>query len=157
MAAQNRAQLLQQFLDALPAESREMLLLFYREEQSSSQVAALLGISEANVRKKLQRVRESLKEQWLKPLRPADFVNGAGTWFLGGVDRGIGQLPARPLRRWQPISLSQTMAHAAAQGTTQGTASGPLKLLAILGGAAIGALLAIAAVFLRHETGDRPR
>lgn len=45
--------IVQQFIDQLPEESREIVLLFYREEQNSQQVAELLGISESNVRKKM--------------------------------------------------------------------------------------------------------
>ena len=141
-----QAQLLQQFLDALPAESREILLLFYREEQSSSQVAALLGISEANVRKKLQRVRESLKEQWLNRYGQLILSTAPGLGFSAALTAALATA-SPPAAAMAADQLVQTMAHAAAQGTTQGTASGPLKLLAILGGAAIGALLAIAAVF----------
>ena len=40
-----------ELISALPAESRETLLLFYREGQSSQQVALLLGLSDAAVRK----------------------------------------------------------------------------------------------------------
>ncbi len=60
-----QAMLIRNLLDELPPESREIVLLFYREEQNSNQVASLLGVTEANVRKKLQRVRELLKEQLL--------------------------------------------------------------------------------------------
>ena len=52
-------------IDGLPEDSREIVLLYYREEQSSQQVAELLGLSDANVRKKLSRVRELLKDQLL--------------------------------------------------------------------------------------------
>ncbi|WP_430457797.1 RNA polymerase sigma factor [Rheinheimera sp.] len=141
-----QAQLLQQFLDALPAESREILLLFYREEQSSSQVAALLGISEANVRKKLQRVRESLKEQWLNRYGQLILSTAPGLGFSAALTAALASA-SPPAAAMAADQLVQTMAHSATQGTTQGTALGPLKLLAILGGAAIGALLAIAAVF----------
>lgn len=137
-----QAQLLQQFLDALPAESREILLLFYREEQSSSQVAALLGISEANVRKKLQRVRESLKEQWLSRYGQLILSTAPGLGFSAALTTALAAA-SPPAAAMAADQLVQTAAHSA----TQGTASGPLKLLAILGGAAIGALLAIAAVF----------
>jgi RNA polymerase sigma factor (sigma-70 family) len=137
-----QAQLLQQFLDALPAESREILLLFYREEQSSSQVAALLGISEANVRKKLQRVRESLKEQWLNRYGQLILSTAPGLGFSAALTAALASA-SPPAAAMAADQLAQTAAHAA----TQGTATGPLKLLAILGGAAIGALLAIAAVF----------
>ncbi|WP_348730178.1 sigma-70 family RNA polymerase sigma factor [Rheinheimera texasensis] len=133
-----QSQLLQQFLDALPAESREMLLLFYREEQSSSQVAALLGISEANVRKKLQRVRESLKEQWLSRYGQLILSTAPGLGFSAALTAALATAspPAAAM-------AADQLAHSVAPGA----ASGPLKFLALLGGAAIGALLAIAAVF----------
>lgn len=133
-----QSQLLQQFLDALPAESREMLLLFYREDQSSSQVAALLGISEANVRKKLQRVRESLKEQWLSRYGQLILSTAPGLGFSAALTAALATA-SPPAAAMAADQLVQTVA--------PGAASGPLKLLAVLGGAAIGALLAVAAVF----------
>lgn len=133
-----QSQLLQQFLDALPAESREMLLLYYREDQSSSQVAALLGISEANVRKKLQRVRESLKEQWLSRYGQLILSTAPGLGFSAALTAALATA-SPPAAAMAADQLVQTVA--------PGAASGPLKLLALLGGAALGALLAIAAVF----------
>ena len=53
-------------ISALPEESRETLLLYYREGQSSRQVAALLGLSDAAVRKRLSRARGTVREEMLK-------------------------------------------------------------------------------------------
>ena len=50
-------------LDALPDDSREVLTLYYREGESSRQVAELLGLSDAAVRKRLSRARASLREE----------------------------------------------------------------------------------------------
>lgn len=55
-------------IDALPEESREVLLLYYREGQSSRQVAALLGLQDAAVRKRLSRARQSIREELLARL-----------------------------------------------------------------------------------------
>ncbi|KAF1055436.1 MAG: ECF RNA polymerase sigma factor SigM [Stenotrophomonas maltophilia] len=44
-------------ISTLPADSREMLLLYYCEGQRSQQVADLLGLSDAAVRKRLSRAR----------------------------------------------------------------------------------------------------
>ncbi len=52
-------------ISALPEETRETLLLFYREGQSSQQVALLLGLSDAAVRKRLSRARQSLQTDLL--------------------------------------------------------------------------------------------
>lgn len=52
-------------LDELPDETREVVTLFYREGQSTAQVAALLGLSEPAVRKRLSRARSRLRESLL--------------------------------------------------------------------------------------------
>ena len=55
-----QSEMLARALDEIPDESREVLLLFYREGQSSRQVADLLGLSDGAVRKRLQRARDIL-------------------------------------------------------------------------------------------------
>lgn len=50
----------------LPEDSRETLLLFYREGQSSQQVATLLGITDAAVRKRLSRARQLIRDDLLQ-------------------------------------------------------------------------------------------
>ena len=57
--------LLKQVVDELPEESREMVLLYYREDQSASQVAELLSVSPALVRQRLSRARKALKASLL--------------------------------------------------------------------------------------------
>ena len=72
-----------ELISALPEESREVLLLFYREGQSSQQVALLLGLSDAAVRKRLSRARQSLREDLLA--RFGEFAAGSapGVAFTG--------------------------------------------------------------------------
>lgn len=53
-------------ISALPADSREVLLLYYREGQHSQQVADLLGLSDAAVRKRLSRARALVREGLLQ-------------------------------------------------------------------------------------------
>lgn len=53
-------------ISALPADSREVLLLYYREGQRSQQVADLLGLSDAAVRKRLSRARGLVREGLLQ-------------------------------------------------------------------------------------------
>jgi RNA polymerase sigma factor (sigma-70 family) len=62
-------------ISALPEESREVLLLYYREGQSSRQVATLLGLSDAAVRKRLSRARQCVREDLLR--RFGDFARGS--------------------------------------------------------------------------------
>lgn len=82
-------------ISALPEDSRETLLLFYREGQSSQQVAELLGLSDAAVRKRLSRARASVREEMLA--RFGDFARASapGAAFalvvMGGL---VGAVPA---------------------------------------------------------------
>lgn len=54
-----------ELISALPDDSREVLLLYYREGQSSQQVAHLLGLSDAAVRKRLSRARATVRSELL--------------------------------------------------------------------------------------------
>lgn len=49
-------------LDELTTDHREVLILFYREEQSVRQVGNLLELSEAAVKKRLERARQAMKQ-----------------------------------------------------------------------------------------------
>jgi RNA polymerase sigma factor (sigma-70 family) len=55
-------------IDDLPEDTREILLIYYREGQSSKQVASLLGMQDAAVRKRLSRARQSLHQGLLERL-----------------------------------------------------------------------------------------
>lgn len=136
---EQQSQLLRQFLDALPADSRDLVLLFYREEQNSQQVAALLGLSEANVRKKLQRIRESLKTQWLSRYGQLALATAPGVGISSAVALALAGVS-------QPAAALTSSAIAANTVAGSSKATGP-SVLALLGGAAAGALLALAAVF----------
>jgi RNA polymerase sigma factor (sigma-70 family) len=72
-----------ELISALPEDSREALLLFYREGQSSQQVALLLGLSDAAVRKRLSRARQGLRDDLLA--RFGEFAAGSapGAAFTG--------------------------------------------------------------------------
>ncbi|MEM6705635.1 MAG: sigma-70 family RNA polymerase sigma factor [Acidobacteriota bacterium] len=56
-------------LEEIPDEAREVLVLYYREGRSTKQVADLLGLSEAAVRKRLSRAREQLRADVTERLR----------------------------------------------------------------------------------------
>jgi len=75
LAESQEARIAAGVIDALPEESREVLLLYYREGQSSRQVAALLGMQDAAVRKRLSRARTDIREELLQRL--GDFARGS--------------------------------------------------------------------------------
>lgn len=62
MIADEERRLLAIVLDELPDETRDVVILYYREGESTAQVAALLGLSEANVRQRLSRARTRLRD-----------------------------------------------------------------------------------------------
>jgi len=72
MAAQEDAKIAAAVIDTLPEECREIVLLYYREGQSTQQVASLLGMQDAAVRKRLSRARQIIREQLLQ--RTGNFV-----------------------------------------------------------------------------------
>jgi RNA polymerase sigma factor (sigma-70 family) len=65
LAAEDRLALVEA-LAGLPDETREVLTLYYREGQSTAQVASLLDLDEAAVRKRLSRARTALKAALLE-------------------------------------------------------------------------------------------
>ncbi len=77
-------------ISELPEDSREVLLLFYREGQSSKQVARLLGMSDAAVRKRLSRARQSVRDDLLA--RFSDFARSTAPTaaFAVGVTASLG-------------------------------------------------------------------
>ena len=88
-----REQLAADLISELPEESREVLLLYYREGQNSRQVASLLGLSDAAVRKRLSRARRSVRGDLIG--RFSEFARGSararirvGWWRSGGAPGG---------------------------------------------------------------------
>jgi RNA polymerase sigma factor (sigma-70 family) len=55
--------MLEQALMQIPAEYREPLVMFYRQEKSTKQVAVGLGLNESTVRTRLHRARQMLREE----------------------------------------------------------------------------------------------
>jgi RNA polymerase sigma factor (sigma-70 family) len=74
-----------ELISALPEDSREVLLLFYREGQSSQQVALLLGMSDAAVRKRLSRARASLRADLLARFGEFAASSAPGAAFTGVI------------------------------------------------------------------------
>lgn len=112
----------------LPDESREVLLLYYREGGNSKQVAALLGLSDAAVRKRLSRARRSLREDLIARFR--EFAEGSapGTAFTLLVTAGLA-----------------TFAKPVAAGTLAGAAAGGALGSGVAGKAALGSASALGA------------
>src|SRR5262245_55861524 len=95
-AEQRRA--LRNALASLPEDTREVLILFYREGQSVAQVATLLDLSEAAVKKRLSRARTALRGMVLDQLDDSLKRTAPGVAFT------IAVMAALPLT--MPLSAS---------------------------------------------------
>jgi len=125
-------------ISALPEDSREVLLLYYREGQSSQQVAMLLGLSDAAVRKRLSRARQCVREDLLR--RFGDFARGSAPTLAFTSIVGTALTIASP-----PAAAKALLSAGAAAGTQAfgkvllGAAGGiGLALLAAFGGIYLG-------------------
>ncbi|QCO67977.1 sigma-70 family RNA polymerase sigma factor [Luteimonas yindakuii] len=118
-----------ELISELPEDSREVLLLYYREGQNSKQVAALLGLSDAAVRKRLSRARRCLRTELLDRFRDFADSSAPGTTFAVAVTAALGGI-SKP-------------AAAAGMATSGGTIAGGVigKLVFGTAGAAVTGML----------------
>lgn len=139
LAKRQTEQALMELVAQLPAENRDVLILYYREEQNSAQVAQLLDLSEANVRQKLSRIRSGLKDELVSQLGEYVLSTAPTIAFTALVTTSIGaSVPAS-------AAISQAIvSESAAFG-------GMAKVIALLGGAIIGGITAIAAIFIASK------
>jgi RNA polymerase sigma factor (sigma-70 family) len=136
LSQEQNKRLVAQFIDQLPEESREIILLYYREEQSSKQVAQLLHLTEGAVRKKLSRARGALKSEMVKHLGSAIYSTAPALGFSAMV---IGLItPSGPVAA---SVISGSLSTATVSGKT--TSSFWVKILSVLGGSLIGAFVAV--------------
>ena len=121
---------------ALPEDSREVLLLYYREGQRSHHVAALLGITDAAVRKRLSRARQYVREELMTRFGEFARTSAPSAAFASGV-MGMLAIAAPPSAGAVVLGTGSTMA-----------GKGLLKLVGGgLGAAAFGTLVGIGAVW----------
>jgi RNA polymerase sigma-70 factor (ECF subfamily) len=65
----NTKKLVQQALDSLKPEDASLLALYYLQEQTVKEISAITGLTESNVKVKLFRLRDSLKNTLGKQLK----------------------------------------------------------------------------------------
>lgn len=94
MARQHEESVVADLIDELPEETREILLIYYREGQSSKQVASLLGLQDAAVRKRLQRARDSLRSEMLGRLGEFARTTAPSAAFTALVIAGLSVSPS---------------------------------------------------------------
>jgi RNA polymerase sigma factor (sigma-70 family) len=92
-AAMTREQqaLLWRTLDAIPARYRQVMILYYRQEHSVTDVAAALDLTEATVRKRLERGRKVLRQELVRFVEDSLRETTPSPTFTAAV---VGALPA---------------------------------------------------------------
>lgn len=160
LARQQEEAIVADLIDELPAETREILLIYYREGQSSRQVATLLGLQDAAVRKRLSRARQYLREDLL--VRLGEFARSsaptaaftaivvagltmsapaAAAGFAGGAvaaSKGLGKLTAGA-----GAVLGKLLPKAGFAGST-----GSRLMLGAAGGIVLVLVITVAALFI---------
>ncbi|GLX79038.1 hypothetical protein tinsulaeT_23780 [Thalassotalea insulae] len=126
-----QSELIKGLLDKLPDETREIVILYYREDSNSRLVANLLDLKEATVRKRIQRARDLIKESVLAKY---------GKVILATAPVSLVSVFATTAMTASPVAAS-TFAYSAVSKNSHWLS----KLIASLGGAAIGGVLAILA------------
>jgi len=115
----------------VPQKYREPLVLFYREQQSVSRVAADLGLSEDMVRQRLHRGRQHIKAQVASLVEDTLARSGPGKAFAIAV---VAALPA---------ILTPTASAAAAGIVAKGAPATKTVLAAHLSGTILGPILGL--------------
>jgi RNA polymerase sigma factor (sigma-70 family) len=127
------AQLLTLALAEVPDDCREVLLLYYREGQSTRQVAELLGLHESAVRKRVQRARDSVRQEVMRLLGNAAQRSAPGLGLAMAVQASL--------------ALRPEIASAAIAGT--GGVKAALKFgLGALGGLGASILVVLGGIFV---------
>jgi len=126
--------LIKNLLTELPDESREIVLLYYREQQCSQAVAMLLGLNETTVRKRLSRVRALIKSQ---------ILNRYGKIILSTSPLGLTALFVSGLSISSPVAAA-VVTKSIVSSQTHWLA----KALLTAGGAMLGAILGMVASYI---------
>jgi RNA polymerase sigma factor (sigma-70 family) len=117
-------------IEALPDETREVVTLFYREDHAVKHVAELLGLSEAAVKKRLERARLALKSDMLARFEELSRRTAPGAVFTAGVLSAI--TIAAPSTAAAATVAGATIAKTVS-GAILGAVAGPL--IGLAGGA----------------------
>ncbi len=139
--AEERDRILASVLDALPEDSREVVLLFYREGRSVRQVSRLLDLSEPAVKQRLSRARNRIRRDVAE--RFADIVRDTAPTAAFTIAVCAALTVGAP-----SIAAASVLSKAAGSSAAKG----------LLGSALLGPLLGVAGVVAgthRALQGDR--
>jgi RNA polymerase sigma factor (sigma-70 family) len=126
-----------ELIAALPEDSRETLLLFYREGQSSQQVAALLGITDAAVRKRLSRARQLVRDDLIRRFGEFARDSAPSAAFTTAVVTTLG-IAGKPATVAAAVSAGTVGATAAGSGIASKGLAAAVGMGGVIGGSLVG-------------------
>lgn len=135
MLRDEEQQILNRVLERLPEKTRELVLLYYREESSTQQVSQRLGITEAAARQRLSRARAAIRGELLEAFGAAARRTAPGAVFVAAVAGAA-------------TAAAPSASAAVVAGAAQKAASSSAKALFAFKSAAAGLLLGTAGVFM---------
>lgn len=141
-----RRDLMRSALASLPDDTREVLILFYREGQSVAQVAALLDLTEVAVKKRLSRARIALRGTVLDALGDTLKRTAPGPAFTVAV------MAALPLTMPLSASAAAVTAKVTPAAASKGFWAWLLWLTAPFAGATLGFTLSTWTILRQSRT-----
>ncbi len=90
---QEQEAVIQQALARVPEKYREVLVLYYREQKSTQEVGALMGLSKNSVRQRITRARALLKQQVAAMVETSLERSRPSTAFTAVVMTSVASLP----------------------------------------------------------------
>lgn len=142
--------MLEQALMQIPAEYREPLVLYYRQEKSTREVAAGLGLNESTVRTRLHRARQILRDEIAARLERTLERTAPGKSFTKAVMVAVGGAALG-------MSASASAATATASASGTGASTGITAVMStvtakVVTAAAVVAVTAVAVFVYQQMT-----
>ena len=141
LIAKEQQAVVDQALQALPESYRQPLILFYRKEQSTTQVADLLDLTEDNVRTRLSRGRKMLKQQVTKMIENSLSSTAPGKAFTVAVMASVAGIAIKGT-----VAAAAVGATVAASNTAAGAAVTTGSVLLASAAAKVAAAIVIVAI-----------
>jgi RNA polymerase sigma factor (sigma-70 family) len=148
LISQEENAMLQQALMQIPAEYREPMVMYYRQEKSTKEVAIGLGLKESTVRMRLHRARQMLREEIAARLERTLERTAPDKTFTKAVMAGIGAGLAAGAAGTASAATAATGAAGAGTGASTGIAAAMSTVTAKIITAAAVAAIAVGGVFV---------
>ena len=127
-------QVVHQALHRIPANYREPLVLFYRENKSAREVAALMGLSENTTRQRISRARAMLKKQVAAMVETTLTSSRPGRAFTAGV---MASLAGIAIKGTTTVGAAQVAVSSSGLGLTAALSGIAGKITLVAAGVAI--------------------